>query len=141
MALEHYILDGHKPKREPNEKKWGKFYSNRTNLRVDFTLVPHGHVSTIFLGIDHNFSGKGAPVLFETMAFIAGDGDSVCVRTCTWEEAQAAHDEMVNYHRLGTTPVIQSQTSGWNPSLNRVTLTEPMLLTDGTEAEFGKTIL
>lgn len=30
------------------------------------------YISTVFLGIDHNFLGKGGPILFETMVFAKG---------------------------------------------------------------------
>ena len=51
-------------------------------------------VSTVFLGLDHNFSGKGPPILFETMVFVAGEGHDQR-RYATWEEAERGHDEMV----------------------------------------------
>ncbi len=47
-------------------------------------------VSTAFLGINHNFTGKGPPVLFETMVF-GGALDGDCNRTATWEEAEKQH--------------------------------------------------
>jgi hypothetical protein len=50
-------------------------------------------VSTVFLGIDHNFGGEGDPVLFETMVF-GGKDDMLCQRYCTWEEAEAGHKLM-----------------------------------------------
>lgn len=51
-------------------------------------------VSTVFLGIDHNFSGKGAPVLFETMVF-NGPLDQEQDRYCTEAEARKGHAAMV----------------------------------------------
>jgi hypothetical protein len=46
-------------------------------------------VSTVFLGIDHNF-GNGPPLLFETMVF-GGEYDGYCKRYSTWEEAEGGH--------------------------------------------------
>jgi hypothetical protein len=51
-------------------------------------------VSTVFLGIDHNFSSEGPPLLFETMVFRNGDGDEM-MRASTYELAQEQHREMV----------------------------------------------
>jgi hypothetical protein len=57
-------------------------------------------VSTVWLGIDHNFTRQGPPVIFETMVFPPGDeagGHGVwsgdyCERYSTEEAAQAGHD-------------------------------------------------
>jgi hypothetical protein len=63
--------------------------------KVALTLLPEGgKVSTVFLGLDHNHSGEGAPILFETMVFLPS-GNEDCVRYSTWEEAQRGHTEMV----------------------------------------------
>jgi hypothetical protein len=51
-------------------------------------------VSTIFLGLDHNFSGEGDPILFETMIF--GDlEDAYQTRCSTWAEAERMHQKAV----------------------------------------------
>jgi hypothetical protein len=47
-------------------------------------------VSTVFLGMDHRFSGKGPPVLFETLVF-GGPLDGLMERYCTRDEALAGH--------------------------------------------------
>ena len=42
--------------------------------RVAFTVVAEGiHVSTVWLGIDHNFTPYGPPLIFETMVFVELD--------------------------------------------------------------------
>ena len=51
-------------------------------------------VSTIFMGLDHNFSNEGPPILFETMVF-GGALDQEQARYATWEEAEAGHKAMV----------------------------------------------
>lgn len=67
-------------------------------------------VSTVFLVLDHNFSGKGPPVLFETMVFgkkAEGQAETIhdqeCARYCTWDEAKAGHKKMVNKVLKGIT--------------------------------------
>ena len=49
-------------------------------------------ISTVFLGIDHNFGAEGPPLLFETMIF-GGERDEYQVRTATWADAELAHKE------------------------------------------------
>jgi hypothetical protein len=50
-------------------------------------------VSTIFLSLDHSWSG-GRPILFETMAFWHGEGGYEQERCSTWMEAQEQHARM-----------------------------------------------
>lgn len=51
-------------------------------------------VSTVFLCINHNFSGVGDPILFETMVF-GGPLDEETERYCTEDEALKGHERMV----------------------------------------------
>lgn len=53
-------------------------------------------VSTVFLALNHNFTGKGPPVLFETMVFPEKE---ICIRYCTYEEAVKGHSKMVELIR------------------------------------------
>jgi len=55
-------------------------------------------ISTVFLGIDHNF-GSGAPILFETMVF-GGKHNGFQQRYSTWREAVYGH-EVVKKKVLG----------------------------------------
>ncbi len=131
-AFDNYVLDGHIPVPEPNIDKWYTWWSTHgSERRVDWTPVPGGNISTVFLGSDHNFGADGEqPILFETMAFVFGADDNECVRTCTWDEAQAAHNAMVARYcsadvdaavsigELGTarTELICTEQT-WNPQL------------------------
>ena len=47
---------------------WGRWYE-RCDRHVDATTVGDLWVSTVFLGIDHDFSGLGPPILWETLTF------------------------------------------------------------------------
>lgn len=47
-------------------------------------------VSTTFMGIDHNFSDDGPPLLFETMIF-GGPHNDYQERYSTWDEAERGH--------------------------------------------------
>jgi hypothetical protein len=50
-------------------------------------------VSTVFLGLDHSFSG-GPPLLFETMVF-GGEHDQAQWRYTTWQEAEIGHAQVL----------------------------------------------
>jgi hypothetical protein len=71
-------------------------------------------VSTVFLGIDHNYFGIGPPILFETMVFYKRDVPRIRkspftnraevddvgignpqIRYATWDEAEAGHRRVV----------------------------------------------
>jgi hypothetical protein len=65
--------------------------------RVAETTLPDGRwVSTVFLGINHQF-GEGPPLIFETMVFPNENdlSEEYCERYSTEEEAQAGHDRIV----------------------------------------------
>jgi hypothetical protein len=60
--------------------------------RVRYTKVGNVAVSTVFLGIDHNFRREGPPVLFETMVFgVPSARYEYQDRYCTYDEAVAGH--------------------------------------------------
>ena len=71
-----YILDGHTPVEETDLLKWAKWFEN-ADRRVALTEYPEGRISTVFLGLDHNFGCDG--------------------RCSTWEEAEAMHAEAVEH--------------------------------------------
>ena len=50
-------------------------------------------ISTVFLGIDHNFGDDSPPLLFETMVF-GGKFDQEQDRYATYDEALAGHEAM-----------------------------------------------
>lgn len=50
-------------------------------------------ISTVFLGLDHNYTGHGKPILWETMVF-GGPLDGEQDRYQSVEEARKGHQEM-----------------------------------------------
>lgn len=60
--------------------------------RVAWTEINGITVSTIFLGIDHNWGGSGPPVLFETMIELPGQGWSGQRRYSDLRQAMIGHD-------------------------------------------------
>lgn len=68
-----------------------KFHKDMDRRRVGRTTVYDGcDVSTVFLGLDHNWTNQGAPIVFETMVF-GGPFDQEQERYSTWAEAEAGH--------------------------------------------------
>ncbi len=106
-----YILNGHEPVACPDLVEWARWmkankYQPRSlnsegmdPCRVGSTrILDKGGeavwVSTVFLGIDHAFTDKVPPILFETLVF-GGDLGGEIERYATWEEAEAGHNAMV----------------------------------------------
>jgi len=87
----YYILDGKTPVL-CDLMTWAQEFktSNRT---VAKTKIWDVLISTVFLGLDHNW-GDGPPILFETMVF-GGELDQEQERYSTWEEAEVGHQRMV----------------------------------------------
>jgi hypothetical protein len=72
-------------------------YAELGYKRVAETFLPDGKwVSTVWLGINHNF-GVGPPIIFETMVFPSKDDFSQLDmdRYATLAEAEAGHIAMV----------------------------------------------
>jgi hypothetical protein len=86
---EYYVLVGRTPM-AVDMMTWAKSFGNIRNRKIARTRVaPKCEVSTIFLGLNHNF-GLGEPILFETMVFGGPlDGDSM--RYHTYDQAEAGH--------------------------------------------------
>lgn len=72
--------------------EWGRWFEETSNRIVARDELNGVFVSTVFLGVDHQFWHDGPPLLFETMIF-GGEHDGYQVRTCTWHEAEEAHTE------------------------------------------------
>ena len=91
---ERYILVGQTAVPEPDLLTWARWMET-AQRRVALAHLPDGtKVSTVFLGLDHNFMLDGPPILFETMVF-GGPHDQDQERYSTWPEAEAGHAEIV----------------------------------------------
>lgn len=85
----NYILQDKTPIKCDDIVKWAQWYEGADRC-VKRSKSDDISVSTIFLGLDHNYEETGAPVLFETMIF-GGDYDEYCERYTTWDEAETGH--------------------------------------------------
>lgn len=85
-----FILKNGEPERCNDLSAWGRFMSDDAARRVGRDEFDGGYVSTVFLGLDHNFSARGAPLLWETMIF-GGPHDGWQDRYTSRADALAGH--------------------------------------------------
>lgn len=91
----YWLLKGKTPV-PASSKEWAQWFDkNYSSRRINKTLLGNIVISTVFLGLNHRFSGDGPPILFETLVF-GGEFDQSMERYCTWAEAETGHQEMVN---------------------------------------------
>lgn len=93
MTNKKYILGKNHELIETDLMTWVEFFDDINNRRVAKDIINGVKISTIFLGIDHNF-GEGKPLLFETMIF-GGKHDQYQERYPNWNEALAGHKKAV----------------------------------------------
>lgn len=84
--------------------EWARWFET-ANRHVAQTMVGTVRVSTVFLGLDHNWKDSGDPILFETMIF-GGPHDGYQERYSHWEEAECGHWQAVQLAR-------QSRIQAW----------------------------
>jgi len=97
-----YILKDHTPILEPDLTKWLKWFET-ANRRVDETFITNNitkekiRVSTVFLGLNHNYIQEEPPLLFETMIFGGKfDEEEYQTRCSTWKEAEKMHQKAID---------------------------------------------
>ena len=66
MKNQHYILKG-KELVPVEMMAWAQWFGT-TNRHIGLDTINGKKISTVFLGLDHNF-GEGPPLVFETMVF------------------------------------------------------------------------
>lgn len=93
--------------RELSLEEWMLSFDNLTEeaRRIALTHVSDEcEVSTVWLGLDHQYSPGGPPLIFETMIF-GGPCDSECWRYSTEAQAVAGHAEAVRVARAALAKV------------------------------------
>lgn len=93
--MTYYDFNGVKITRE----EWGNLYVDIKKRTVDYTEVGRYRVSTVWLGLNHNYIPGGKPLIFETMIFDRKDTDVDvgCYRYSTKEEALWGHQLAVRW--------------------------------------------
>lgn len=100
----HYFLNEDHTVRPCHFMEWAEQFeelSRSDKRRVCEDWINAYHISTVWLGLDHNYYG-GSPLLFETMVF-HGDhsGDIYMDRYSTWDEAVEGHKKAVQWVNEG----------------------------------------
>lgn len=108
IILGRYILIARVPVPMEDTIAWGSWMQT-ADRHVGRTQIQDVWVSTVFLGLDHNFFDEGPPLLFETMAFLppiertilgrrmtVRDTLEIQRRYSTWDEAEDGHIEVCN---------------------------------------------
>jgi hypothetical protein len=89
-----YVLQGRTPVVEPDLDTWAQWLETADRkVADDFDERTGIRISTVFLGLDHNHSQQGPPLLFETMVF-GGLLDGETERYATWEDAERGHQAL-----------------------------------------------
>lgn len=111
-----YTLDeNHEPVAVKDLLEWGKWFEGN-DRQVGLDLIGDFRISTVFLGMDHNYFQGESPILFETMVFDHSKprevkldgGPPVTVyddlgqwRYSTWDEALEGHRRVVELAKTG----------------------------------------
>ena len=97
MSDKYILNEAGEPERCNNLLRWAMWMETADQARcVAVDEVGESiRVSTVFLGLDHNFGFGGAPILYETMVF-GGPLDGEQERYATREEALRGHAEALS---------------------------------------------
>ncbi len=102
-----YYLNEDKTYRPAELMEWAMQFeqlSQEHKRHVGNDMIDGLHISTVWLGLDHNYFG-GRPLVFETMIFDTptGGNDIYCERYTTWEEAEEGHQKAIEWVKNGRT--------------------------------------
>lgn len=90
----YYVLDEERqPLAIDDVVAWGDWFATSKDRQIADDKDEDGgdvRVSTVFLGLDHNFGASGPPILYETMVF-GGPYDGSQERYATRDDAIAGH--------------------------------------------------
>lgn len=87
----YYTLEGHDVK-PCDLMTWARWLES-ANRKIGYTKTENGNVSTVCLGLNHQFD-DGPPLLFETLVF-GGTEDGDMERYSTYDQAVCGHKKMV----------------------------------------------
>jgi hypothetical protein len=85
---DYFDLDG----RPIDQAAWAQLFKHDRHIGLD--TEGEVTVSTVWLGLNHNWSGLDPPLIFETMVF-GGAYHEYCQRYSTKAQALAGHDQAV----------------------------------------------
>lgn len=96
---QYFILDDKKRAIPVECLEWAKWIEGHDERRIvkQDRLLNGYFISTVFLGLNHNFSNQGKPLIFETMVFKPTNpftqfpGEAYMERYPTWQKAFNGH--------------------------------------------------
>ena len=92
---DRYVLDeAGNPRPEPSRMTWANWFKDSSNWIVKQERIGPSRISTVFLGLDNNFSAEGPPVLWETLVFGGPLADEGGRCAGSREQAEAMHQAM-----------------------------------------------
>ena len=101
IYLRTYILKDKIPIPCEDLMEWRRWFETSNNRIVKHTTIGNFYVSTVFLGIDHNYYTSDEPILFETMIFNndkdAKDAEEYQERYSNYDEALEGHKKAIEY--------------------------------------------
>lgn len=77
-------------------EEWAKGMEDPRWRRIRSLVIGKYHVSTVFLGLDHNWSDTGDPLVFETMVF-GIDYEEYQTRCSTYKQAVKGHYRAIGF--------------------------------------------
>lgn len=100
MSAKYYRLEGTTIVPMDDLREWAEWFETAERVVKQEDVGPY-LVSTVFLGLDHNFAMHGPPILFETMIWVDGATLDYQERCSTWDEALVMHQEGVEFAKKG----------------------------------------
>jgi hypothetical protein len=107
-SIRFYTLDSKKNMVPSTIIDWSNFLQKKERIVKQDKLMNGYFISTVFLGIDHNFIGKGNPLLFETIVFDTNSNTAFMHRYSTYKNALKGHeiilkkfDQIINWTLIG----------------------------------------
>ena len=97
----YYILIGRTPM-AVDVMTWAMQFQD-ANRQIGDDMVGNVRVSTVFLGLNHNFR-DGEPLLFETLIF-GGPLDGEMWRYSTYDQAERGHAEAVTAAKIAAAKI------------------------------------
>jgi hypothetical protein len=94
MTNGYYILQNKEAIPVEDILEWAKWFK-KADRHVRQDTIGKVRISTVFLGLDHQWNPNGLPLLFETMIF-GGEHDEDQFGYTTWEEAERGHEQALN---------------------------------------------
>jgi len=99
--FEFYYLDENKKAIPCSSNEWSSYFE-RNNRNLGDDDIEGKRVSTVFLGLNHNYHPTCTiPLIFETMVFNENHSDIYCERYSSWEEAEAGHQKAIQWVKEG----------------------------------------